>query len=165
MSVAIFNLRQFQRMAAVLLAAEPGASAHPLTIDALTEVFAVAAQANCAAFRATYGERADGYLARLGGDGQQLGKEALVAALAKPVAVLEPENARSDAELLLYNTVDNDGGAHLSVTERLAVERLTGLVIDASDRMIRTGQREPRRFRLIEGGAAGATPASLQDRR
>jgi hypothetical protein len=131
----------------------------------LAEVFAVAAQANCAAFRATYGERADGYLAGLGGDRQQIGKEALVAALGTPVAVLDAETARSDAELLLYNTVDNDGGEHLSVAERLAVERLTGLVIDASDRMIRTGQREPRRFRLIEGGAPASSLASLQDRR
>jgi hypothetical protein len=165
MSVAIYNLRQFQRIAAVLLAPEPKASAQPLTIDALAEVFAVAAQANHAAFRATYGERADGYLARLGDNGQQIGKEALVAALAKPVAVLDPETARSDAELLLYNTVDNDGGEHLTVTEHLAVERLVGLVIDACDRLIRTGQRQPRRFRLIEGGAPAPSLASLHDRR
>jgi hypothetical protein len=165
MSVAIYNLRQYRRMAAVLFAAEPKAADQPLTIDALAEIFAIASHANHTAFRATYGERAEGYLARMGEAAWPASKEALVAALAEPVAALEPELARSDAELLIYNTEDNDGGAHLTITERLAIERVVDLVIFACDRLIRTGQWRPERFHVVDGAVGTSSPISLQDRR
>jgi hypothetical protein len=165
MSVALYYLQQYRRMAAVLFAAEPKAADHPLTVDALAEVFAIAASANHAAFRVTYAERAEGYLARMGEASGPATKDALVAVLCAPVTELDPELARSDAELLIYNTEDNDGGEHLAITERLAVERVVDLIIAASDRLIRTGQRLPERFRLIDGDAPEAILLSLRERR
>jgi hypothetical protein len=163
MSVALYGLRQYRRMAAVLFATQPKAADQPLTVDALAEIFAIASHANHAAFRATYAERATGYLARMGEASGPTTKEALIAALTAPVVELDPGLARSDAELLLYNTVDNDGGEHLAITERLAVERVVDLVIAACDRLIRTGQRTPERFRLIDGDAPGTSLLGLQD--
>lgn len=165
MSVMIFNLRQFQRMAAVLLAAEPTAAAQPLTIDALAEVFAAASFANHAAFRATYGERADSYLARMGEARQPVAKQKLIAGFAEALVTLDPELALSDAELLLYNTADNDGGEHLNAIERIAVERVVDLVVEACHRLIRTGQRGSERLRMIDGRLSPPTTISLQDRR
>lgn len=164
MSVMIFNIRQYRRMAAVLFAVAPGREHDVLTIDALAEVFAVASAANHAAFRATYAERAEGYLARMGDAGRPVSKDALIAALSEPVAALEPELARSDAELLLYNTADNDGVEHMTTIEHLAVTRVVALVTEACDRLVRAGQRTPDRLRLIEGGAKNAPVVSLKDR-
>ncbi|MGL4440056.1 MAG: hypothetical protein ACRCUE_12375 [Bosea sp. (in: a-proteobacteria)] len=152
MSVMIFNLGQYRRMAAVLFAAKTPPQHEALTIDALAEIFAVANTANHAAFRATYAERADGYLARMDDTGRPLGKDAFISAFLEPVAVLEPELAQSDAELLLYNTADNDGVEQLTTIERLAVERVLALVTHACDRLIRTGQRRPERLQLVDPG-------------
>lgn len=165
MSVIIFNLRQYRRMAAVLFAVAPGHEHDVLTIDALAEVFAAASAANHAAFRATYAERAESYLARMGDEGRPAGKDVLIAALSEPVMALEPELARSDADLLLYNTADNDGAEHLTTIEHLAVARIVALVVEACDRLIRTGQRAPERLRLIAGGADDARTIGRQDRR
>jgi hypothetical protein len=151
MSVAIQNLVQFRRMAAVLAASAPRHGDDAPTRAALAEVFAAASAANHRAFAATYGERAAGYRARMR-DSRPLDAATLAAAFAEPVVAIEPELAKRDAELLLYNTIDNDGGEHLSGIERFAVERLADLVIAAADRLARIGQTEPCRLRLLEGG-------------
>ena len=169
MSVALYHLGQYRRMAAALFATQPKAADRPLTVDALAEVFAIASRANHVAFRTTYAERAEGYLARMGEAPGPATKEALVAALSEPVAELDPgldpRIARADAELLIYNPADNDGGDHLAITERLAVERVVDLIIAACDRLIRTGQRMPERFRLIDGDARGTSLPGLRERR
>ncbi len=164
MSVMIFNLLQYRRMGAVLFAAASGQEHDALTIDALAEVFAAASAANHAAFRATYAERAEGYFARMGDAGRPVSKDVLIAALSEPVVALEPELARNDAELVLYNTADNDGTEHLTVIEHLAVARVVALVIEACDRLIRTGQRTPNRFRLVDGGGNNAPVVAFHDR-
>ena len=156
MSVAIFNIAQFRRMAAVLFATTPRRAENktpdPVTIKAVAEVFARASAANHKAFAATYGDRHRGYLASMGAEAGPLAVADLAQAFAEPVASLEPALTRLDAELLIYNTIDNHGGEHLDPHERLGDERIVALIIEACDRLERTGQCGPMRLRVIAGG-------------